>query len=405
MLHLYTILWYAVLPVIRLLSHFNPKWKAFFSSRNNFSLQHNSTTKKSIILHCASLGEYEQTKIIARGLISKNYYVIISFFSHSAFDILPDNNTFYHQKVYAPLDKPSEIYKFLDHLGPALVIFVKYEFWYNWLHILGKRSIPFIFISVNLKNKEKYFKFPLRSLFVYTQKAAHFFVQNQETKDLLIHNNYQSGKISVIGDNRVESIISDKEKKISFFFLGHEQRKIFVYGSIYTEEMEMIKNNIDSFPTDLHLLFPHELNEANLKTIQNQIDKPYTLYNPSSREYADNIILFDQPGNLKHIYRYGTIAYIGGGFSHSIHNVLEALVHKCPVIIGPRHMGFEEIDELSHSDFIEIIDKKENFPSSVNLLLSRIKEKEMNQESLNDYISKYANSSLAVMNYIEKLLR
>ena len=404
MLSLYTILWYTVLPVIRLLSFTNSKWKSFFTSRDSFMFKKPSTNKQIIIIHCASVGEYEQTKIIAQGLISNGYYVVMSFFSHSAYDLLPEENNYYHQKVYAPFDIPKEVRNFLEWLSPSLVIFVKYEFWYNWINILDQKQIPFLYVSVNLKNKDKYFRFPLWSLFKFTRKASHLFVQNQATKEKLMSHDYMEWQLSVIGDNRVESILSDKKKEITFTFLETEKRFVFIYGSIYEEEIEMINQNISSFPDALHLIFPHELDEKNIDIITTQLNGEIEYYE-EHKSFHSNIIIFPLPGLLKHCYRYGSMAYIGGGFGRSIHNIVEALAHKCPVTIGPNHVGFEEIDELSSSTYIEIIENKEKFVPTVRKLVDRIAEEEMDHKQVNDYFRRYADSSKRVMDFVEKLLK
>jgi len=344
-------------------------------------------------MHCASLGEYEQGRRVAQLLHELGYEIIVSFFSPSGFDHKVQNpDDFVSQYLYLPIDTPKRQGRFLNKVDPDLVCFVKNEFWFSLIDLLTTRKIPFVFISMYLENKDQYFKWPYIKLFQSLKQANHLFVQDEITKDRL---SQMMGvkNISVTGDNRIESILHaiPPKEKIDQFNLNPDA--CIIYGSVYTDDIEAIKQTIKLLPDYQHIIAPHHLDQSTLSDFANQLSEF------KSNENL-NIVLVDQMGILKHLYQHASVVYIGGGFQKGLHNTLEALVHFKPIVIGPHTKGFKEIQTLSSTGYINVIQSKSELSNKLKAALSSTTD----ANALKDFIETNSHNSSRIVDYIHKIL-
>jgi len=342
---LYSILIFLYQQSIRLSSTFNPKAKKFIEGRINLfeKLSEKLEPKKRIWFHCASVGEFEQAIPLWKKLASEypNYQFIFSFFSPSGYEYALKN--FPELTIsYLPIDQRKRANDFIELIQPELAIFIKYEFWHNHLRALNNNRIPILLVSGIFRKNQVFFKaygtFFRKSLTYFN----HFFVQNQESIKLL--NSIGLNNASISGDTRYERVLENKETSFSDSKIEEfvkNKSNILICGSVWESDNEALdtiqKSMDDSWKI---ILVPHEPSYFKYK-----IEKDISIY---SQEINNNhpILLVDKIGILSKLYRYATVAYIGGGFGKGIHNILEAAIYKVPIIIGPNHKKFQEAQDL-----------------------------------------------------------
>ncbi|MDD2474956.1 MAG: glycosyltransferase N-terminal domain-containing protein [Dysgonamonadaceae bacterium] len=312
-------------------------------------IDHNS---KYLWFHVASLGEYEQAQPMIETIKREKptYKIILSFFSPSGYEV-QKNNTIVDIVCYLPFDRKKNVKRFLDLANPNIAIFVKYEFWYNFIHGLYLRKIPVYLISATFRPNQMFFK-PWGNVFkkilkYYTQ----IFVQDKESKRLI--NKQGLNNVTVMGDTRMDRVIKIKEAALDLplvekFTMLKDNESILVAGSSWSEDEDLIIPYFNKHAYLKLIIAPHLINEEHLKQIESKLKRPFIRYSQATEENIRDFdcLIVDNFGLLSSIYRYGQVAYIGGGFGAGIHNLPEAAVHGIPVIFGPNYHKFLEAREL-----------------------------------------------------------
>lgn len=311
--------------------------------------------------HAASLGEFEQGRPIIERFRKERpeFKILLTFFSPSGYEVRK-NYEGADIICYLPLDTPRNARRFLRAIRPEMAFFIKYEFWYNYLHILRHRNIPVYSVSSIFRPDQIFFRWYGRQYGKVLKCFTRFFVQNERSRDLLgkigIHD------VTISGDTRFDRVLSIKEQSkelpiVSAFLDG---KNGFVAGSSWQPDEEifipyMLQNN----PDWKLIIAPHVIDEDHLKQIEHLLEgKKVIRYTDArdawesaneaqrdalSKQLAEaDAIIINCFGLLSSIYRYGKVAYVGGGFGVGIHNVLEAAVWGMPVIFGPNHERFQE---------------------------------------------------------------
>ena len=311
----------------------------------------------AIWFHAASVGEFEQARPIIEKLKIKNekLKIVVTFFSPSGYEArkgyeLADG------VFYLPLATRRNARKFLDALQPSMAIFVKYEFWPAYLRELKKRDIPTYSICSIFRPKQIFFKWwgwrYRNVLKCFTQ----LFVQDEASRVLL--EKYGITQVSVAGDTRFDrmaEVMANGERAngerlspIADFARGCE--RVIVAGSTWPkDEALLMKCCNDASLNDVKLiLVPHELDEKHLHYIFNLFQGRYVRYSRATRASLIDaqVMVVDTMGLLSSIYRFGQVAYIGGGFGAGIHNTIEAAAYGMPVIFGPNYAHFREAQGL-----------------------------------------------------------
>ena len=332
--------------------------------------------------HAASLGEFEQGRPLMERLRRDHpeYKILLTFFSPSGYEVRK-NYEGADIVCYLPLDTIRNARRFLRAVRPVMAFFIKYEFWYNYLHILKHRQVPVYSVSSIFRPEQVFFRWYGRQYSRVLKCFTRFFVQNEQSRELLAKLGIT--EVDVVGDTRFDRVlqIRDAAKQLPLvesFTSGAPH--VFVAGSSWPPDEEIFIRYFRDHPEWKLIIAPHVIGEDHLQQIEKLLEGRevirYTQIAPlSSPERAplsspegDTVassskgksneapagavggaLIIDCFGLLSSIYRYGQVAYVGGGFGVGIHNVPEAAVWGMPVFFGPNNERFQEAQELKHN--------------------------------------------------------
>lgn len=364
-LFLYNLVIYLLILGVRVVALFNGKVRALVSGRKNLlaTVQNTFASNTSPVawVHCSSLGEFEQGRPIIERLRKEfpGYKLLLTFFSPSGYEVrknYPGADYVY----YLPFDTSSNARKWVEVTKPSLVIFVKYEFWFNYSEELRKRNIPLISVSAIFRDEQVFFKWYGGFFRKILRNFNHIFVQNESSQKLL--KDIGIDRVTVAGDtrfDRVFEITSSKDQiDIAEKFKGDE--KVLVAGSCWHEDIEVLVPFINETPIKF-IIAPHEITESFLQEIEQAVDGRTVRFSKAASEqelYEARVLLIDNVGMLSKLYRYGEFAFVGGAFGKGLHNILEAACYGIPVFFGNRNYEkFAEATELiMHGGAFEVSD-------------------------------------------------
>lgn len=354
MLFAYNIIVFIAGYLLKVASVFSPKIKLFVAGRKEvFPVleQKIKPSDKTIWFHAASLGEYEQGLPVIEKIKEKypSHKIIVSFFSPSGYEVRK-NNTIADATVYLPLDTKKNAQEFLRLIHPDFVFFIKYEYWLHYLNELKKQNTPTYLISGIFRPNQMFFKwyggFYRKALDTFT----YFFVQNQNSKDLLL----QLGKtnVSVSGDTRFDRVAAILEKDNSLEFISQFKNNTLtiVIGSSWPKDENLLIDFINAQHQPIKFIIaPHNIKPAQIEQLKNSITKKNVLFTEKENKNLSDydVFIIDTIGILTKIYSYADIAYVGGGFGNpGVHNILEPATFGVPIVIGPNYSHFAEATAL-----------------------------------------------------------
>jgi len=339
---------------IQIISVFNDKARLFVNGRKNWaeSLSQKIDGKaKYVWVHCASLGEFEQGRPVIEELKQQfpEYKIVLTFFSPSGYEIRK-NYPLTDIVAYLPLDTKRNATTFLNIIKPEKAFFVKYEFWYFYISELKRRKIPLYIISAIFRENQQFFKetpvgkWYRKMLF----KVEHFFIQNEKSGELL--KTIGISNFTVSGDTRFDRVaaIANSAKEIPVVEKFKGNSLLIIAGSTWKPDEELLAAFINQSSLKF-IIAPHEVSEGNINRIHQLLKKPAISLSKVSENEIDRfqVLIIDSVGLLSSLYRYGNLAYIGGGFGVGIHNILEAATFGLPVIFGPNYKRFKEAVDLT----------------------------------------------------------
>jgi len=363
--------------ILPLLGLFNSKIRRFQTNRLSLIKKINDEVlekNNNIWFHVASLGEYEIAVPLIRS-IKKKYKkkIILTFFSESGFK-LKNRITEIDNTYYIPLDTKSNAKRFLDSINPQLAIFIKSEIWPNFLSELKKRKIKCYLVESRFNKDSRYLRGIQRALYLKKLKIFHkIFTVDEESKETLnklkINNVIFSGSLKI---ERVKDYLNDNyNNEIIKNFKGNDL--CIVCGSTWEEDEKLIFKYIyESKKQKIKwIIAPHDTSKNNIERIKRSIHLKYCIYSEITNNNAHgNILILNTIGDLKKIYRYSNISYVGGGMGSSgQHNILEACVYNKPVIIGKNYTGFIEAEELVESGGVVSINNYTEFKLEIEKLI------------------------------------
>ena len=361
---------------------------------------------KTIWFHCASLGEYEQGAPIMETTkkMFPNHKLIISFFSPSGFEV-KKNNSVGDITVYLPLDTLRNAKKFIKLVHPSLAVFVKYEFWPNYLFQLKKNNISTLLVSGLFRENQVFFK----SYGGFIRKALknidHFFVQDEASKKLL--ESISIKNVTVSGDTRFDRVASQvlQDNTLDFIEKFKQDKLALVCGSTWPEDeailLEYINNASDKVK---FIIAPHQIKPSHIDELKSMMEKKTVLFsemkgkNPS--DYT--VLIIDTIGLLTKIYNYADVAYVGGAMGKTgLHNILEPATFGVPIVIGQYFENFPEAKELQHLNGL--------FSVKMSLGCSAILFRLMNDDEFrnkagkitNNFIKNNTGATQKVIDYID----
>ncbi len=323
--------------------------------------------------HAASLGEFEQGRPLMERLRQHHpeYKILLTFFSPSGYEVRKDYKGA-DIICYLPLDTPVNAIRFLRLIRPEKAFFIKYEFWYNYLHILKHRNVPVYSVSSIFRPQQVFFRWYGREYSWVLKCFTHFYVQNEESRNLLL--SLGITHVSVVGDTRFDRVLEIKAQAkqlpvVDAFKSGH---KVFVAGSSWSPDEDIFIDYFNKHRDWKLIIAPHVIGSDHLHQILSALKRKTVLYTETNPEEAKDAecLIINCFGLLSSIYRYGEVAYVGGGFGVGIHNVLEAAVWGLPVIFGPNNKRFQEAQDLLAAKGGFEINDEEDFEKIISRLTS-----------------------------------
>lgn len=340
--------------IVRIISPFHKKArKMIVGHKETYNILRSKTDPNAeyVWFHAASLGEFEQGRPIIEAIKKDypQYKILLTFFSPSGYDVRKDY-PLADIVCYLPFDKKRNVKKFLGIIQPKMAIFIKYEFWYNFLNQLHKKNIPSYIVSAIFRKNQIFFRWYGKGMQRVLKLYTSLFVQDENSAQLLEKIGI-SKNVQICGDTRFDRVIDickqAKDIEIAEVFAkkaAENNQTILVAGSSWPKDEDVFIPYFNT-TTDLKLIIaPHEIHESHLKYIESNLKRPSIRYSQASSDNISNYdcIILDSFGMLSSIYRYGQIAYVGGGFGVGIHNVVEPAVYSMPVIFGPNFKKFIE---------------------------------------------------------------
>ncbi len=375
---IYNLVIYLYLLGVAIYSRFNEKVRKMWrGEREAFKILREKVdpNAKYVWFHAASLGEFEQGRPLMEQLRKDHpeYKILLTFFSPSGYEVRK-NYEGADIITYLPLDTITNARRFLRTVRPVMAFFIKYEFWYNYLHILKHRGVPVYSVSSIFRPEQVFFKWYGRQYGRVLNCFTHFFVQNEISKELLAKIGITD--TTVVGDTRFDRVLQIKEAAKQLPIVESfvkDAPQVFVAGSSWPPDEEIfIKYFFDKLSGKAErnehknwklIIAPHVIGEDHLKQIEKLLEGRKVIRYTEAEKMVNGqlsmvndyeVLIINCFGLLSSIYHYGNVAYVGGGFGVGIHNLLEAAVWDVPVFFGPNNQKFQEAQGLKTSGGFEI---------------------------------------------------
>ena len=362
---------------------------------------------KYIWFHASSLGEFEQGRPMMEKIKQEHpdYKILLTFFSPSGYEVRKNYNGA-DVICYLPFDTPFRVKKFLRLAHPVMAVFIKYEFWGNYLHELKKRGIPVYIISAIFRPDQLFFQWfgaPYRKMLY---NFTHLFVQDERSKELLAEFNIRN--VTVCGDTRFDRVLdicrqARELPNVERFVKNEkgEQVQTLIAGSSWPQDEDIFIPYFNKHPELKLIIAPHEIHQEHLTYIESLLKRPSVRLSEVLQDNhlleGKDCLIVDSFGMLSSIYRYGTIAYIGGGFGAGIHNTLEAAVYGIPVLFGPRYQKFKEARDLIKVGGGFSISSKEEFTDEMDELLTNQQTLATAGKSAGNFVSGNAGATEQIL--------
>lgn len=361
---IYSIALYLYALIVMLVSPFHKKARLMVKGQwQTFRILRQKIRKgeKYVWFHAASLGEFEQGRPLMERLrrLHPEYKILLTFFSPSGYEV---RKNFEGADVicYLPFDTPGNVRSFLRLAHPEMAFFIKYEFWNNYLHACRRHHIPVYSVSSIFRENQIFFRWYGWAYRDVLKCVSYFFVQNEQSRKLLASRGITN--VTVVGDTRFDRVldICHQAKQLPLVAAFKKDSLIQVAGSSWGPDEDLIIPYFNEHPEMKLVLAPHVIGESHLKEIESKLKRPFLRYSQANEKNVTSVdcLIIDCFGLLSSIYRYGELAYVGGGFGVGIHNVPEAAVYGVPVLVGPNNKKFREAqDLLKVGGCIEVTDK------------------------------------------------
>ena len=377
MISLYNIIIFLSSILIFIGSFFSKKLNLLYNGRKKIKKYFkiiNITNEKKIWIHVSSVGEFEQAKSIIYYFKNKSKLkIFITFFSPSAEKVIKKFKLVDYS-CYLPEDSKNKISYLYKKINPKILLLIKYEFWYHLINEGNKINIPVVSISSIFRKNQIYFNafsFFSKPL----KKINYYYVQNEESKSLL--KSIDIINVIVVGDTRFDRVYdiykeSKDYPKIEKFV---KKSKTLIIGSSWKSDINILKNGILNSNKLKFIIAPHNVNEDEIVFIENLFLNNTIRYSnlELDNSYDKNILIIDNIGMLSSIYRYGNIAYIGGGFEGTLHNSLEAAIWDLPILYG-NHKNNQKFNEIRNMEKLELtfpINSTIEYEKKINELLNK----------------------------------
>lgn len=304
--------------------------------------------KQWLWFHAASLGEFEQGRTVIEAIrkTKPQYRILLTFFSPSGYEI---RKNYEHADLvlYLPEDSPSNMNDICNRFHFKAVFFIKYEFWFNLLHHLERKKIPFYFFSVRFRPEQHFFRWYGGWFLKHLSFARHIFVQDETSLRLMRHAGIS--QCSIAGDTRFDRVAQLAHQSAGIPEIEHfvGSSPLFVAGSTWPADEKLLIPLLTLLPENYKIIIaPHDVSNSHIERILYHCKSAAVRFSAMKTNPNARILVIDNIGLLSRIYRYARFAYIGGGFGKAIHNIQEPIAWGRPVIFGPKHQKFTEATDL-----------------------------------------------------------
>ncbi len=394
--------------LLPLLARFNQKINHFYQGRKNIlaHIQSDLANNKQDVfwVHCSSVGEFEQGLPVIELLKKEHptWCVVVTFFSPSGYEAI--NHSIIDYKYYLPYDTKSNASSFIDIIKPQIALFIKYEYWFHFLNQLHSRNIPTYSVSSIFRSSQTFFKWYGGWNRTMLRKFSYFMVQDEPSVKLL--NSIGITSISLTGDTRFDRVLKIKEDPIKFSEIIDfiNDRQVFLVGSLRHEDDELIFKFIKANPQYVYLIAPHDITEKHIIKIEHELASTIR-HSKLTGSNNKNSLIIDSIGKLSRLYRLANFAYIGGGFSDGIHNILEPAVYNIPIFFGNKYYA-------KYKEAVDLVALKAAFPvADLQELTIAIKKLENPlmlanvSASINNYVKSNEGAVQKVVDVINKQIR
>ena len=359
---------------ILIASIFNLKAKKWIAGRKKWASQLPKTENKRVIwFHCASLGEFDQGLPLMAKLKTEDpdCFLVVTFFSPSGFEHYQKREHNADFVCYLPLDTRSNAKQFIQHFAPTHSFFVKYEFWGNYILAAKKNGSKIFNVSGLFRPKQRFFKWYGAFFRTILKQFDHLFVQNEASEALL--KSIEIENVTITGDSRFDRVIENRDKvkdnELIQRFKGEDQ--LIIIGSSWPADETLLFAWMNTSDQKI-LIAPHQVDDKHIAQIESGISRSVQRYSQLSADSTIDfeVLILDTIGQLASAYKYGTIAYVGGGFSGSLHNILEPAVFGLPVIFGPSHKRFPEAQAFIDGGFGFSVESRTQFEMAFDEILT-----------------------------------
>ena len=366
--------------LLHVASWFHSKAKAWVLGRKGWEARLRAqipADRKVLWFHCASLGEFDQGLPLMKSMKEEDpsLFLLVSFFSPSGMEHYQKREPMVDSACYLPLDTLHNARTFVQIVQPVKAVFVKYEFWPNFLRALAEKNIETIAVSAIFRPKQIYFRwyggFFRRAL----KHVRHFHVQNEASKNLLesigLHNSTVSGDLRYKRVSQAKELAMQTSNEVLAHFTSGSTTLIL--GSSWPKEEGIVRDALPNLGTIKLIIAPHDVSESHITAILADFPDAlrYTQLDATrdaSQLAHAKILIIDCIGQLSAAYRYGTIAFIGGGFTGNLHNILEPAVYGLPLLFGPKHAKFPEAELFLQKGFALEVNNATDFTEAFHIL-------------------------------------
>jgi len=384
-------------------ARWNPKARKWIGGRKGWYEKLRSkigTGERVIWFHCASLGEFEQGRPLMEETRKRfpAHKILLTFFSPSGYE---KRKSYEHADLvmYLPLDTARNARRITGAMKLDMVIFIKYEFWYHILHMLSKQGTPLFLASGIFRSRQLFFRWYGTWYRKFLACFTHIYVQQEDSRSLLM--NIGINRVSVAGDTRFDRVCQVAVTPYHHSVLERltSGKTTIVAGSTWERDEQLLAEvSLELSEKICWIIAPHELSEVHLSRILKRFPGS-VLFSELEEETPDDtcVIIIDTIGLLSFLYRFGTLAYVGGGFGKGIHNILEAAVYGIPVIFGPVHQKFTEAVELVEKGGAFAVLDKGGLLSTIHQQLNQKKLLKASSEIAGNYVQKRVGATSLVM--------
>lgn len=379
-----------------------------FGWRNNIR-QWDRSQSPVLWFHAASLGEFEQGLPLMEAFRQDmpGCKIVLTFYSPSGYEIR--KHTPHADYIgYLPLDTPYNAARFIQTIRPAAAFFIKYEFWYFFLKELRKNQIPAFLVSGIFRPGQVFFKWYGRWFGKNLSRFQTLFVQDEQSARLA--QTITNANIMVTGDTRFDRVLTTagKAKHIPIAEAFARGSLCIVAGSTWPGDEELLIRFINqSQPSVKFIIAPHEIEAGHISRIESALHVTHIRYSVADAENVarTKVLIIDNIGMLSSLYRYGQIAYVGGGFGKGIHNILEAAVYGMPLVFGPEHAKFREALDLTKAGAAFAVEDESSFLKTMDLLVNDCVLRNKASEKAAAYVQQHAGATHNIVSQVVPLLK